>query len=387
MINVARPFVADEEVNEVEEVLRSGQYVSGSNVAEFEDRFSDYLNVKEAVAVNSGTAALHLALALAGVGPGDEVIVPPLTFFSTVTSVLHQNAIPIFADIDPGSYCLDPDSVRDKITDRTEAVIPVHLYGQSAEMDGFLELAEEHDLTLIEDGAQAHGTEYREQKVGSFGDFGAFSFYATKHITTGEGGMLVTDNPEAAEKARQLRSHGMTDRDHHDYLGYNYRMNEIAGAMGKVQMTKIETLNDKRISNSHYLLRRLEEMDRDWYETPELFDHVRHTFFWCPLKINEEVLGYDTNTLRDRLEEKGIETRHRYQEPLYRQPILTEKSAYPNEFPFNSKHYPGEIDYNQVELPVVERIAGKMIGLPNHPGLEEPDLDTVVEAIREVSPA
>ncbi|MFB6357409.1 MAG: DegT/DnrJ/EryC1/StrS family aminotransferase [bacterium] len=383
-IQVAKPIVGDREVDAVEEVIRSGHYVSGPNVEQFENRFADYIGTEEAVGLNTGTAALHLALAICGIGPGDEVIVPPLTFFSTVTSVLHQNAVPVFADIDPDSYCLDPDSVEQQITPRTKAVIPVHLYGQSADMDAFVELADSHDLVLIEDCAQAHGTRYRGQTVGSIGDFGAFSFYATKHMTTGEGGALTTNNPEWAEKARQLRSHGMTDRDHHDYLGYNYRINEIAAAMGLEQLNRLEELNEQRIENSLYLIEQLEQLDRDWFETPTLYDHIRHTFFWCHLQIDEQELGMDTNELRLILEERGVETRHRYQEPLYKQKILTKKSAYPEKFPFDSEYYPEPIDYDDVHFPHVENIAGTMIGLPNRPDLEQDQLDRIVEVMAQI---
>jgi len=384
LIKVAEPYVTEEEVEAVREVILSGRYVSGLKVREFEEKFADYLGVKYAVAMNSGTAALHVALAVLGVGPGNEIIVPPLTFFSTVSSVLHQNAIPVFADIDSDSYCLDPEDVERRITEDTKAVIPVHLFGNAADMDGIVEVARKHDLKVIEDAAQAHGSEYKGKKVGSIGDLGAFSFYATKHITTGEGGALVTDNKEWADLARMIRSHGMTGRDHHDYLGYNYRMNEIAAAMGIVQLSRLDKLNEKRIENSRYLLKELERREINWLTTAKLDEGIKHTFFWCPILVDEEKLGTSTQELAKRLREEGVETRHRYQQPLYKQRILAEKNAYPKGFPFNSKHYCKEIDYKNLYLENVEKVAGKLIGLPNHPKLQRKDLDRVIEVLESI---
>jgi dTDP-4-amino-4,6-dideoxygalactose transaminase len=374
---VAKPLIGNEEIEAVKEVLLSGNYVSGKKVREFEEKFAGYYGVKYAVAVNSGTAALHVALTVLGVGFGDEVIVPPLTFFSTVSAVLHQYGVPVFADIDPASYCIDPADVEKKITKKTKAIIPVHLYGNSAQMDEIIKIARRHQLKIIEDCAQAHGTEYKGQKVGSIGDIGAFSFFATKHMTTGEGGMLITNNKEWAEKARMIRSHGMSDRDHHDYLGYNYRMNEIAAAMGIEQLKKLDHFNDKRIENSLYLIGELEKKKIPWLKTPLLEKHIKHTFFWCPILVNEEKLGMTTGELRKYLRDSGIETRHRYWEPLYKQKILLEKYKYPHRVIFAQN----DVDYSMVYLEHVESIAGRLIGLPNHPGLKKQELDKIIEAL------
>ena len=384
LIKVAEPFVDEREVEAVREVILSGRYVSGPKVKEFEEKFADYLGVQHVVAVNSGTAALHVALACLGVGPGDEVIVPPLTFFATVSSVLHQNAIPIFADIEPDSYCLDAKDVENKITESTKVIIPVHLFGNAANMDEILKVAEKYNLKVIEDAAQAHGTEYKGKKVGSIGDIGAFSFYATKHITTGEGGAITTNNEGYAQKARIIINHGMTGRDSHDFLGYNYRMNEIAAAMGIVQLSRLDVLNEKRIENSKYLINELGRRNIAWLSVPKLNEHVKHTFFWCPIYVDEEKLGMSTLDLVRVLREKGIETRHRYQEPLYKQKVLIDKNPYPKGFPFNSKHYNRDIDYSKIYLNNAEKIVGKLIGLPNHPKLRQEELDRVVEVIEAI---
>ena len=242
-IKVAEPLVGEEEVNAVREVLLSGMYVSGKKVKEFEEKFAEYIGTKYAIATSSGTAALHISLACLDIGPGDEVIVPPMTFFATIEAVLYQNAIPIFADVDE-NYCMDPKSIENVITNRTKAIIPVHLFGYSANMKRIMEIARKYDLYVIEDCAQAHGTEYYGKKVGSIGHIGAFSFFATKNMTTGEGGMITTNDEEVAKKAKMIRSHGMIDRDNHIMLGYNYRMTEMEAAFGLVQLSKLDQLNE-----------------------------------------------------------------------------------------------------------------------------------------------
>jgi dTDP-4-amino-4,6-dideoxygalactose transaminase len=296
--------------------------------------------------------------------------------------VIHNNAIPIFADIDPETYCLDPDDMEKRITDRTKAVIPVHLYGHPAEMDSIMEIAQAHDLLVIEDAAQAHGAEYKGKKVGSIGHIGCWSFYATKNMTTGEGGMITTNDSGIAEKARLIRNHGMISRDDHAILGYNYRMNEISAAIGLVQLSKLDKLNEIRTRNSKYLLKRLEGVK--WLNLPKIKPYVKHAFFWCPVQVNEEKLGMKTKDLRAKLMEKGVEVRHRYVAPLYRQPMLINQSAYPQNCPFNCPLYGRNIDYSQFNCPNAEKIAGKIIGLPNHPRLKREELDTIISTIKTI---
>lgn len=385
MIQVAKPFVGEEEAEAVREVLLSGRYVSGKNVSAFEEEFAAYIGAGHGVAVNSGTAALQLGLAALGIGPGDAVIVPPITFFSTVTSVIHQNAVPVFADIDPETVCLKAGAVEKAITPETRALIVVHLFGQAAEMDEIMEVAKAYNLFVIEDCAQAHGTEYRGKKVGSIGHMGAFSFFATKHMTTGEGGMVTTSSADIADIIRRLRSHGMTDRDTHTLLGYNYRMNEIAAAIGRVQLKKLADLNQKRIDNSLYLLENLKGLD---FVTPALLKpHIRHSFFWAMLHVQEDVLGCTAKEAVAALKKAGVEVRHRYTEPLYRQPVLKKLKGYGSRFPcpYQCPFGTGILqDYESLCLPNAEKTAGKMIGLPNHPGLEKEELDLVIDAIKKL---
>lgn len=382
MIKVSVPMVGEEEAEAVREVLLSGRYVSGPRVKEFEEQFSRYIGVGYAVAVNSGTAALHIALACKGVGPGDEVVVPSLTFFSTVTSVMHQNAVPIFADIEEDTFCLDPADFKEKITGKTKAVIPVHLFGHPAEMDTIVSVADDRSVAVIEDCAQAHGALYRGKKVGSLGDVGCFSFYATKNMTTGEGGMITTDDACLAEKAKRIRNHGMIDRDTHYYLGYNYRMSEINAAIGLVQLKKLESMNKTRAQNSKYLLKNLGDVS--WLNIPKIRKDVAHAFFWCPVKVKEEVLGMKTEELVKILRKKGIEVRHRYNAPLYKQELLQHCTAYPKGCPFSCHYYGKKVDYSSLYLPVAEKIAGTLIGLPNHPLLKKEELETIVETFHTI---
>ena len=230
-IPIAKPLLGEEELEAVARVLRSGILAHGPEVEEFEREFAEYVGVDHAVAVANGTVALDLVLRAYGIGPGDEVITTPFSFIATANAILYQGARPVFADIDPVTYTLDPDRVVEKITSRTRAIIAVHLYGHPADMKALREIAEDHDLILIEDAAQAHGAEAHGAKAGSLGDAAAFSFYATKNMVTGEGGMVTTNDRRIAERVRRLRNHGQAGKYRHVTLGFNYRMTSIAAAI------------------------------------------------------------------------------------------------------------------------------------------------------------
>lgn len=379
-IKVATPSIGQEEIDAVVEVMRSGNYVSGKKVKAFEEAFADYVGTQHAVAVSSGTDALILALFGAQVRPGSEVIVPPLTFFATVASVIHVGARPVFADIDPETYCLDPESVREVLTERTSAIIPVHIYGHVADMDELNEIIYEeydskgtlrkrHKPYVIEDAAQAHGAEYKGKKAGALGDASCFSFYATKNMTTvEEGGMVTTSDGRIAKYVQVLRNHGMINRNDHMYVGANNRLGEMGGAVGLIQLRKLDEMNAKRSANSEYLNTELGKIGLPWLKLPTVKPHIKHAWFWYPVFIDDEVLGMSTLEFRDFLKEAGIETRHRYVEPLYKQPAL---------FPYG-KHYA------ELNLPVAEKVMGHMLGLPNHQGLKRDELDYIVETFKEM---
>jgi len=363
IISVAEPHVGNEEVDAVRDVLLSGRYASGPLVEKFEREFAAWVGTRHAVAVNSGTAALHIALESLGVEPGDEVIVPALTFFATVSSVLYVQARPVFVDIEEDDLCISVDGIRKSITPKTRAIIAVHLFGAPARINEIVTLSADHNVRVIEDCAQAHGTEYEGRRVGSLGEAGAFSFFATKHMTTGEGGMIVTNKEDVARDCRIIRNHGMIDRDTHVRLGFNNRMSEISAAMGTVQLKRLDQLNTARIRNSRYLIEGLKEIQ--WAKVPEpLSGNITHTYFWCPLMIKDGAAD-DVERLKNHLNRNGIQFRHRYREPLYRQPALRSCG----------------LDYSRVCLPIAEKIAGKVIGIPNHAGLQRCDLDRIIEVL------
>ncbi|RLG77333.1 MAG: aminotransferase DegT, partial [Thermoprotei archaeon] len=239
MIKVNAPYITEDEINAVIEVLKSGQLAHGPVVEEFEKAFSEYLGVPYTVAVSNGTVALYLALKALGIGEGDEVIVPDFTFIATASMVVAAGAKPVFADIDLRTYTIDPEDVKKKITKRTKAMIVVHLYGHPANMGELMDIAKEHNLYLIEDCAQSHGAEFRGIKTGSFGDVAAFSFYATKNLTMGEGGAVVTKSKEVAEKVKLLRNHGQISRYYHEVIGWNFRLTSIQAAIGLQQLRKL----------------------------------------------------------------------------------------------------------------------------------------------------
>ena len=280
MILVARPLLDDEEKVAVHRVLASGQLAQGENVAAFEQRFAEVCHVREAIAVSSGTAALHLALLAHGIGPGDEVITTAFSFVATANVILLAGATPVFVDIEPDTYALDLALVEAAITPRTKAIMPVHLYGHPANMKRLMALAEAHNLVIIEDACQAHAASIDGKPVGSFGT-GCFSFYATKNITTGEGGMVTTNDPEIAERVRLLRSHGQEERYYHVALGYNLRMTEIQAALGLAQVEKLERFTEQRIANAAFLTERL----RGSVQTPMIRPGYRHVYHQYTIRV------------------------------------------------------------------------------------------------------
>jgi perosamine synthetase len=376
-VSVAEPILGDAEHENVEQVLDSGRFLQGPMVEEFEEKWAEYVGTEHAIAVTNGTTAIQLVLKALGMEPGDEVIVPSLTFGSTATAVVHQAGVPVFADIDRDLYTLDHTDLERCLTDETFAVMPVHLYGHPAEMDEIREFTDDHDLYLIEDAAQAHGASYKDDMVGSIGDAGCFSFYATKNITTGEGGIVTTDNDAVAANLRMLRSHGMANRDQHVTLGYNYRMSDLNGAIGAAQVERLGGFNDRRREVSERLARELGDLD--WLEPATVRDYVEHAYFWAPFEVQTDTIGMSGKDVWRKLRDQGVETRHRYNEPLYDQPVFAKHRGFNSEFPWSVN--PNDHDYD-LSLPNVEEVVGNMIGLPNHPNITDEDIDYVVETVR-----
>jgi perosamine synthetase len=315
MISIARPLFGLEEEASIQRVLASGQLAQGENVAAFERRFAEVCQVREAVAVSSGTAALHLALLAHGVGPGDEVITTAFTFAATANAILLAGAAPIFVDIEPDTYNIDVALVEAAITPRTKAILPVHLYGHPCDMRRLVPLAAARGIAIIEDACQAHAATIDGKSVGSFGT-GCFSFYATKNITTGEGGMVTTNDPEHAERVRLLRSHGQKERYYHVALGYNLRMTEMQGALGLVQLEKLERFTEQRIANAAFLTERFQGS----VQTPVTRQGYRHVYHQYTIRVPGNRDAWATH-LRDR----GIETAVHYPLAIHQQPYYRER--------------------------------------------------------------
>lgn len=377
-VSVAEPIVGTDELENLERVLESGRFLQGPYVEDFEAKWAEIVDVEHAIAVTNGTAAIQLALNAVGLKPGDEVIVPSLTFGSTATAVVHQGGVPVFADIERDIYTIDHADLSRCVSDHTEAIVPVHLYGHPAEMDEIRAFADEHDLAVVEDAAQAHGATYRGDPVGSIGDVGCFSFYATKNVTTGEGGIVTTDDDEIAANIRALRNHGMENRDEHEILGYNYRMSELNGAIGAVQADRLAEFNRRRREISEQLFEALGDLN--WLTPATVRPFVEHAYFWAPFEIDPDTIGRSGKAVWRDLKDRGVETRHRYTEPLYEQPVFQEHRGFNSDFPWSAN--PRDHNY-EITLPNVETVAGRVIGLPNHPGLDDEDISFVIDTVRE----
>jgi perosamine synthetase len=361
MIPIAKPIMGEDEINAVTAVLRSGIIAQGKKVEEFEGAFAGFVGTKYAVAVNSGTAALHIALLAHGIGEGDEVITSPFTFIATANSIFFTGAKPVFADIEEDSFNIAPDNIAEKITSRTKAIMPVHLYGQPCDMKKIMRIAQESGLIVIEDACQAHGAEYEGKKAGSFGT-GCFSFYPTKNMTTGEGGMITTNDEDLAQKARMIRSHGQRQRYFHEILGYNYRMTDIAAAIGLCQLEKLEEFNNKRIENAGFLTERLTGVKG--LTPPKARPHVKHVFHQYTVRITKD-FAMSRDELRKRLLDKGVATEVYYPLPIHKQPLYQ------------------SLGYND-QLPNSEKAAREVLSLPVHPSVTKEDLENVVRAIQDI---
>ncbi|MDD1676655.1 MAG: DegT/DnrJ/EryC1/StrS family aminotransferase [Methanomicrobiales archaeon] len=360
-IPIAQPMVGEEEITAVSSVLRSGMLAQGKKVEELEHRFAAYCGTDHAVAVNSGTAALHAALLAMGVGPGDEVIVPSFTFFATASCVSMCGARPVFADVDADTFNIDPSSVLEAITPSTKAVIGVHLFGQPFDVRALSDICVDHRLDLLEDAAQAHGAAYHEKKVGGLGHAACFSFYATKNMITGEGGMVTSDDAQLMDRIRLIINHGQQQKYLHVRLGYNFRLTDICAAIGLVQLKKLDTMNGARIHNADRLTR---EITATGITTPYCATGNYHVYHQYVVKVGDP-FPLTRDALAEHLNRKGIGTAIHYPIPLHRQPL-----------------YAGESPEGL--CPVSDRLSRSVLSLPVHPLLTEQDLSRISGAIQEV---
>jgi perosamine synthetase len=353
--------LTDADIQSVFDVIRSGRLALGPKTREFEHLLADYVGVQHAVAVNSGTSALHLLVRALGLGPGDEVLVPSFTFAASVNAVLFEGATPVFVDIEPETYNLDPDDLDRKVTSKTRAIMAVDIFGHPVEWDTVLDIAEKHDLKIIDDSCEALGAEYKGRKIGQFGDAAAFAFYPNKQMTTGEGGIIVTDSDEIARLCRSMRNQGRSEMGawlEHVRLGYNYRMTEMSAALGISQFRRLETFLKKRAQVAQMYTERLQGLD--WVRPPVVRPHVRISWFVYVVTL-AEVLERDP--MMKAMADQGVPTRG-YFAPIHTQPYIRERF--------------GDLSGT---LPVTESVAQRTIALPFHNNLTEKEIETVVTAL------
>jgi perosamine synthetase len=355
IIPAARPLIGPEERAAVDRVLASGIIAQGPEVAAFEEEFSQLVRGRHCVAVNSGTSALHMALVAMGVGPGDEVVVPSFSFAASGNAVKLAGAEPVFADIERDSFCLDPAAVEAAITPRTAAIMPVHLYGHPAAMDRIGEIASRHGLAVIEDAAQAHAAALHGTPVGAFGLTACFSFYPTKNMTSGEGGMVVTPDATVARTLRLLRNQGMERRYENEIVGFNTRMTDIHAAIGRVQLGKLAGWTATRQRNAKVL-----DSGITAAVTPPVADGAVHVYHQYTVRVDSPT-GAERDAFAATLTERGVGSGVYYPIPIHRLPSFAGSAA--------------------PDLPETEKAAREVLSLPVHPALSESELETIIEAV------
>ncbi|WP_287585365.1 DegT/DnrJ/EryC1/StrS family aminotransferase [Candidatus Borrarchaeum sp.] len=363
-ISLSKPFITQEEIDNVIEVLRSNWIVQGPRVEEFENNFAEYVGTEYAIAVSSGSAALHLALLSIGVKPNTEVLIPDITCISVPNAVSYVGAFPRFVDVNMNTYNISLEALERNISNKTSAVIPIHLYGHPASLDEILDLSNKYGFFVIEDCAQAHGAEYKGKKVGSFGDIGIFSTYATKNMTTGEGGILVTNRREIAKKVRFLRDQDKSSNI--PILAYNYKITDIEAAIGLAQLNKLDKLNAQRISNAMLLSSHLKDIDG--VKIPFISNYVKHVFHRYTLFFEPQRFKGSRDELASALEAEGIKNGILYTPPAHRYPYYHKK------YNFNNKQFEN-----------ADLISKSILSIPVHPNLEKQDLIDIVNATKKVT--
>ena len=362
LIPINLPKIGNEEIEAVVQVLRSGILTTGlgagPKVSEFEKLYSTFAGVKHAVAVNTGTAALHAAVLAAGVGPGDEVILPSFTFVATAEAVVLAGAKPVFADIDPKTYTLSPEAFESSITERTKAVIPVDLYGLPADTRPIVNVAAKHSTVVIEDTAQSHGATYEGNPAGTVADIACWSLYAAKNIGTGEGGMVTTDNEGLAERVRMVRTHGEKVKYSSLMLGTNYRMTEIQAAIGIEQLKKLPTFFARRFHNAKALTELLSKSDK--ITLPPELGNRKSSWYLYTIRINN-VSALQRNSIIEQMHSKGIGAEAYYPTPVHQMPYYKA--------------------FGTFSLPETEKAANQVLSLPIHPGVTDEQIITIADTL------
>src|SRR5262245_7335622 len=347
----------DDVLPALEQAAESAAFILGPRVAEFEAAFAEYVGARHCVAVNSGTSALHLALLAAGVGPGDEVITVPMTFIATSWAITYCGAVPVYVDVDPVTYTMDPVLVEARITPRTKAILPVHLYGQAADLGALSFIGRRHGIPVIEDACQAHGATYDRRPVGAIGQSGCFSFYPGKNLGAfGEGGAVVTNDPAKAERMRILRDHAQPTRYVHTEIGFNYRMDGLQGAVLKIKLVKLPAWTARRVELATRYDQLLADLPVHRPVTAAGRGHVWHLYV---------ILHPERDRLRDALAARNVQTGLHYPKPLHQQ------QAY------------AHLGYQDGQFPVTERIASQCLTIPLYPEMTDVQQDAVVDALRD----
>ncbi|WXG43496.1 MAG: DegT/DnrJ/EryC1/StrS family aminotransferase [Promethearchaeati archaeon SRVP18_Atabeyarchaeia-1] len=367
MIPINRPIFGPEEKEEVAKVLESGIVTNrlgeGPMNKAFQKELADYLGVRHVLTVSSGTAALHSSLLAAGVGYGDEVIVPPFTFVATANVALLAGARPVFADINSRTYTIDPQKLKRAITKRTKAVIPVHLYGHPVDMDPIMEIAEEKGIAVVEDCAQSIGSQYRGKATGSIGQIGCFSFYASKNMTTGEGGAVATNDDELAERIWKIRRHGEKEEYQCEMLGHNYRMPEIEAAIGRVQLRKLPSFLEARATNAAALTKGLTEKT-EALDPPIVEEWAKHSWYLYTTRVTNDRSPVSRNDLMRKLAENGITAAAYYESPIHLSP-----------------YYARTFKYRKGDFPESEKAADEVLSLPCHPAVTQDEISKIVDTL------
>ena len=368
--------IGEEEIDEVVDTLRSDWITTGPKTFKFEEMFSKTVNSKYAIAVNSCTAALHLAIVALGIGKGDEVITTPYTFAATSEVVINENATPVFVDVEKDTYNIDPVKIEEKITDRTKAIIVVHYAGQACEMDKIMDLAEKYDLYIIEDAAHAIGSKYKDKRIGSIGDFTCFSFYATKNITTAEGGMITTKHGDLADKIRMLSLHGISKDAWKryssegswyyeiTYSGYKYNMSDLQASIGIHQMKKLDQMQKRREEIAEKYNRAFGQIPQ--ITTPTVKKYTTHAWHLYPVQVNSELLSINRNEFIEALKAENIGTSVHFI-PLHLHPYYKEKYGFKGD-----------------DFPIAESLYNNEISLPIYPKMEDKDVEDVISAVKKI---
>lgn len=356
-IPLSKMFVDDEMKLAAIEVLDSKKYIKGNQIASFEKEFANLCNAKYGIGVSSGTTALYTAMYALGIKPGDEVIAPSHSFIATVNPAVLFGAKPIFAEIDEKTYNIEPRDIEKKITAKTKAIIPVHLYGQPCNMDQIIEIAQEHSIPVVEDACQAHNSEYKGRAVGAIGDIGCFSFFPSKNLTVcGDGGMITTNNEELAEKMAMFRDQGRIGKYLHEIVGMNFRLSELHAALGRVQLKHLSSWTEKRRKNAKHYKKLIDEKKA---VVPLESDYAKHVYHMFVIQVKNR------EKLREDLKEKGIETGVHYPIPIHLQPAIKQ--------------------FGNISLPITERIAQRIISLPMFPDMTEEEIEYVSNKVNELA--